>query len=192
MQWLLTECANWRTHFDTRPTSQWRCSSHHSPALRAAKWSTASPSLFNVWQRMPHYPQNSRVGGPQSWSGRFGEELTFGHADSRTSDPRAQTVGCGKVSRGIEFRLTAEERFVSPYQRHRNQLCDLPSLLFSSYWVSFRGVRRPGLHADHLPRLVPLLQMYRLYLCCWVYHRGFHNVSFTCYRLQILFMLQQG
>ena len=41
---------------------------------------------------MPHYPQNSRVGGPQSWSEQFGEEKTFGPADSRTTDPHAHTM----------------------------------------------------------------------------------------------------
>jgi hypothetical protein len=39
----------------------------------------------NDWERMPHYPQNSRVCGPQSWSEQFEEEWTFGPADSKSS-----------------------------------------------------------------------------------------------------------
>ena len=81
----LQQGSNWRIHFKTGPTSQ-------SPAICGAEWSTGSPSPFNAWERVPHYRQNSRVCGPQSWSGRIGEEQTLCLAENRTSNPQAHTV----------------------------------------------------------------------------------------------------
>jgi len=64
---------------------------------------------------MPYYAQNSRFGGPQNWSGRFGEEQTFGLADTRTPAPRAHTV------------LTILRYFVMIISSSRSHNIELPS-----------------------------------------------------------------
>jgi hypothetical protein len=90
MQWLLIDNSIRTEEYISKlglPVSGSRLQFPSFPALRGAKCSTGSSSLSNAWERMSHYPQNNRVGGPQSWSGRFGEERTFGPADSISSCP---------------------------------------------------------------------------------------------------------
>jgi hypothetical protein len=54
----------------------WRYSSTHSltSALDGGEWSTSRPGRFTPRERAPWYPLDSRLGGPQSRSGRGGEE----------------------------------------------------------------------------------------------------------------------
>jgi hypothetical protein len=58
-----------------RHIGEWRYSSTHSltSALDGGKWSTLRPPALPPG-KSPRYPLDRRLGGPQSWSGRGGEE----------------------------------------------------------------------------------------------------------------------
>jgi len=55
---------------------EWRCSFTNSltSALDRGEWSASHPSYFTPGERAPWYPLDRKLGGPQSRSGRGGEE----------------------------------------------------------------------------------------------------------------------
>jgi hypothetical protein len=43
-------------------------------ALVGGEWSASGPRLLYLWEKSTQYPLDRRLGGPQSQSGRRGEE----------------------------------------------------------------------------------------------------------------------
>jgi hypothetical protein len=56
-------------------TTPWR---RIGSALVGGEWSTSHPGCFTRQGKSPRYPLDRRLGGPQSQSGRFGEEKILG------------------------------------------------------------------------------------------------------------------
>jgi hypothetical protein len=77
-------------------------------ALDVGGWSTSRPGRF-VPGRDPQHPLHRSLGGPQCWSGRFGEETVF--CLYRDSNPGR--TGLGRILVSIYFikeLLTSETR----------------------------------------------------------------------------------
>jgi hypothetical protein len=63
--------------------------------------------------------------------------------------------------KALPEKLTVAEllsQFPVFYSTHPDQPWGPPSLLYSGYWVSFPGVKRPGRGVDHSPHLAPRLK----------------------------------
>jgi hypothetical protein len=58
-------------------------------ALAGSEWSASCPSHFLPQGKGPWYPLDRRLGGPQTWSGRFGEEKNLDPTGTRTPTPRS-------------------------------------------------------------------------------------------------------
>jgi hypothetical protein len=57
-------------------TGEWRYNSTHSltSVLDGGEWSASRPGRFTPRGKSPWYPLDRRLGGPQTRSGRSGEE----------------------------------------------------------------------------------------------------------------------
>jgi hypothetical protein len=74
----LSLCFNWAPRHEG-VLGEWRYSSTHSltSALYGGEWSASRPGRFIPQGKSPWYPLDRRLGGPQSRSGRGGEEKNF-------------------------------------------------------------------------------------------------------------------
>jgi hypothetical protein len=74
----LTLCFSLTEHHAIKAYWEWRHSSTHSltSALDGSEWSASSPGRFTPTEP-PRYPLDRRLGGPQSRSGRGGEENIY-------------------------------------------------------------------------------------------------------------------
>jgi hypothetical protein len=59
-------------------------------SLDGSEWSASRPGRFTHWEKSPWYSLDRRLGGPQSQSGRCGEEKNLTLAGNRT--PAIQPV----------------------------------------------------------------------------------------------------
>jgi hypothetical protein len=57
-------------------------------ALAGGEWSASRPGYFTSGKE-PRYPSDRRLGGPQSRSGRLGEETILDITGTRTPTPRS-------------------------------------------------------------------------------------------------------
>jgi hypothetical protein len=57
--------------------------------LAGGQWSASRPGRFTRGGKRPRYPLDRRLGGPQSRSGRFGEENILDTIGTRTPTPRS-------------------------------------------------------------------------------------------------------
>jgi hypothetical protein len=71
----LCPCFNWTPRHEGM-LGEWRYSSTHSltSVLDGCEWSASRPGRFTHRKNSPWYPLDRRLGGPQSQSGRGGEE----------------------------------------------------------------------------------------------------------------------
>jgi hypothetical protein len=60
-------------------------------ALVGGKWSASRPDRFTPGERAPVYALDRRLGGPQSQSGRRGEEKIPDFTGTRTPTPRSSS-----------------------------------------------------------------------------------------------------
>jgi hypothetical protein len=60
-------------------------------ALAGGEWSASRFGRFTPGERTPWYPLDRRLGGPQSWSGRRGEENTLHPTGTRIPTPRSSS-----------------------------------------------------------------------------------------------------
>jgi hypothetical protein len=60
-------------------------------ALAVGEWSASRPGRFTPRGKSARYPLDSMLGGPQSRSGRFGEEKILEPTGTRTPNPQSSS-----------------------------------------------------------------------------------------------------
>jgi hypothetical protein len=60
-------------------------------ALVEGEWSASRPGRFATGERAPRYTLGSKLGGPQSQSGRHGEEKILDPTGNRTLTPQSSS-----------------------------------------------------------------------------------------------------